>query len=201
MGDRTSDTERSVTATFTNAEAARSAIGALEDGGVDGSRIVLLGQQAAEASQEATTARQDERFIDRITKTIAGGMVFGGLVGATLGFIAAFFAFILPEGGSLQAGGVWALVVGGLVVGHIIGFLIFGLGRMKQSQAWERSYADVSEGPARVGVRSPDPAELATAVTVLREHHATEIEESAVDVRNEQTTGVPRQPEDRSRPT
>ncbi len=192
MSEATGSTEHSITGAFRSMEEARAAIGALEDRGVDGSRIVLLGDQAAQASTEATTARRDERFVDRISNTIAGGMLVGGLVGAALGFVAAFFAFILPEDGAMQAGGVWGFILGGAVAGSVLGFLVFGLARMKQSQAWEQSYADVSEGPARIAVRSPKRSEIDTAVTVLREHGAAEVQEQAdVGVANEQTTGMP----------
>ena len=192
MSEATGSTEHSITGAFRSMEEARAAIGALEDRGVDASRIVLLGDQAAQASSEATTARQDERFVDRMTKTIYGGMLFGGVIGALLGFVAGFFAFILPSEGSFQAGGVWGLVLGGLIAGHVLGFLVFGLARMKQSQAWEQSYADVSEGPARIAVRSPNRSEIDTAVKVLREHGAAEVQEQAdLRVANEQTTGMP----------
>src|SRR3712207_9172074 len=85
--------QHNVVACFPDMEAARKAVGALEDRGVDASRISLLGPQVAEAINQSDTAHRDERLMDEGTGTFLGGAAAGAGVGGAAGFLAGLAAF------------------------------------------------------------------------------------------------------------
>lgn len=162
-------------ASFPDIEAARAAIGSLEDHGIDASHISLLGRQAAEAIADADNASHDERLMDVEARTSATGIAAGAGIGGAAGFLAGVAAFGVPGIGPAVAGGIWAMVLGGAAAGSGVGLAVSGYARIKESEAWDLTYQDVSEGRVVVGVHTPDESELERALKVLRDGGADEI--------------------------
>ncbi|MDQ3028550.1 MAG: hypothetical protein M3R09_00665 [Actinomycetota bacterium] len=162
-------------ATFPDLPAAREAIGALEDRGVDGSHISLLGRQGEKAVEDPDTAGRDERMMDTHAKTAAGGIVGGAGVGGAVGFLAGIAAFGIPGVGPAVAGGIWALTLGGAAAGSGVGLAATSYAKIKQSEAWDLTYDTVSNGQVVVGVHTADESELEPAVGVLREHGSGDV--------------------------
>ena len=166
-----------VIACFGDMDAARKAIGALEDRGVDASRISLLGPQVAEAIEQSDTAHRDERIMEEHDKTVIGGGAAGAGVGGAAGFLAGLAAFGIPGAGPVIAGGIWALTLGGAAAGAGVGIAATGYARMKQSQAWELTYDAVSRGQVAVGVHASDESEAAKATDLLQSLGGSELRE------------------------
>lgn len=167
--------EYNVVALFGDMEAARKAVGALEDHGVDASHISLLGAQVAEAIEQSDTAHRDERIMDEQAGTAAGGIAAGGAIGGTAGFLAGLAAFGIPGAGPVIAGGIWALTLGGAAAGAGVGLAATGYARIKQSEAWELTYDAVSRGSVAVGVHSPDEGDVDRAVDVFSTHGGSDL--------------------------
>ena len=162
--------EHNVIASFADMDAARAAIGALEDHGVDAGRISLLGRQAAEAVHDPDSVGRDERMMDVQARTAAKGAAAGAGVGGTVGFLAGVAAFGVPGIGPAVAGGIWAMTLGGAAAGSGVGLATNAYARIKQSEAWEASYDTVSAGRVVVGVHTPDAGELEDAERILADH-------------------------------
>lgn len=158
------------TACFPDMVAAREAIGSLEQAGVAGSAISLLGPSAEAAANADDTTRQDEAMLQEGMKATLGGAVAGTGLGAAAGFMAGLVAFGIPGVGPAIGAGVWALTIGGAVAGGGVGFTAGAMAKMKQSQAWELTLGDVGEGWVVVGLHTDAQQEFDRGVAVLQEH-------------------------------
>ena len=167
--------DHNVIGTFPDLPAAREGIGALEDRGVDRSRISLLGRQGEEAVDDPDTAGRDERMMDTHAKSAARGIAGGAGVGGAVGFLAGIAAFGIPGVGPAVAGGIWALTLGGAAAGSGVGLAATSYAKIKESEAWDLTYDTVSEGQVVVGVHTGDESELHLAVDALREHGSGEV--------------------------
>lgn len=157
-----------VTAAFPGMESARGAIESLERTGVAGSRISLLGKQAEEAAEVRDTAQRDEATIEEGMRATIGGAAAGTGIGAAAGFVAGAAVFGIPGIGPAVGAGIWALTLGGAAAGGGVGFTAGAMANMKQSQAWELTLQEVSDGLVVVGVHTHDRDEFSSAVEALR---------------------------------
>lgn len=160
--------ERNVTACFPDMEGARRAIEALEHAGVPGSQISLLGPRAEEAADVADTKQVDERIIDEALRATVGGAAGGAGIGGAVGFLAGAAVFGIPGVGPAVGAGIWAATLGGAAAGGGVGFTAGAMARMKQSQAWELTLQEVSEGFVVVGAHTDDRKTFSDAVAALR---------------------------------
>jgi hypothetical protein len=167
--EETSFSAYNVTGCYPDMEGARAGVEALEEAGVAGSRISLLGQAAEEAAEVSDTRQRDEQTIREGMKSTIGGAAAGTGVGAAVGFIAGAVAFGIPGIGPAVAAGIWATTLGGAVAGGGVGFTAGAMARMKQSEAWELTLADVREGRVIVGAHTDDPEEFARASEALEQ--------------------------------
>lgn len=156
-----------ITACFPSMERARTAVEALEEGGIGGSSISLLGRAAEAAADRTDTAAVDEKIIQEGMKSTLGGAVVGTGIGAVAGFVAGAVVFGVPGIGPTVAAGLWALTIGGGVAGGGVGFVAGAMVRMKQSQAWALTLSDVGEGYVVVGVHTDDRQEYDHAAEIL----------------------------------
>jgi hypothetical protein len=179
MTDHATDfAQHNVIATYPDMEGARKAVGALEDKGIDASRISLLGPKAEDATAGddlADTAMHDERTMDEHAGTVASGIAAGAGIGGVAGFLAGLAAFGIPGAGPVVAGGIWALSLGGAAAGSGVGLAATAYARIKSSEAWDLTYESVSGGNVAVGVHTDDERELASAVEVLRGAGASDL--------------------------
>jgi len=154
-----------VLASFPDMEAARDAIRALGQAGVDGGDIALLGPEAEEAARPEHDHERESGALEDVARGAAKGAAVGAPAGAAA---AAATAGAL----SIAVPGVGTLVGSGLLgawFGGGIGAITGGVSRMSPSDAWELTYASVSERRCVVGVHSEAPETLAKAEGVLAE--------------------------------
>lgn len=150
-------------------DSARDAIESLERAGVAGSRISLLGKQAAEAAEVRDTAQRDEATIEHGMRATIGGAAAGTGIGAAAGFLAGAAVFGIPGIGPAVGAGIWALTLGGAAAGGGVGFTAGAMANMKQSQAWELTFQEVGDGLVVVGTHSHDRGEYESAVHTLQD--------------------------------
>lgn len=158
-----------VTARFRDMAAAQEAIELLEEQGIAGSNISLLGPAAEAAAEAADTSGSDVDTLRKGTRATVGGGLLGTAIGAVLGFLVGLAAF-----GGLSAA-VIALAIGLGVAGGGVGFTAGAMLRMKQSQAWELTLGETDTEPVIVGVHADEDAVVGQAVGILRETRAEEV--------------------------
>jgi hypothetical protein len=167
-------------ATYPDRPAAREAIAALENRGVDAGHIGLGGRLASAAEQatsRADTRQRDQAVAAKSGRIAGGGILIGAVVGALLGALSSFLAFGGAATGQFT-GGLVAFAIGGAAAGAGVGLAVGAYSRVKQSQAWETTYDDAGGafGEVTVEVRTDDREEFDTAVEVLRSHDARRLE-------------------------
>jgi hypothetical protein len=172
-----------VLATFSSMEEARDVIAALERRGVDGNKISLLGRQAEEAARpdERQTGEKDAGLAADAGKSAGTGAAAGGAIGGAVGFLAGAAAFGIPGVGPAVGAGIWATTLGGAAFGTGVGLLQGGIAGVKESEAWQLTYASVQEGKVIVGVHAEDEDLVAGAEEVFREHGGTSIDRFDVE--------------------
>ncbi|HUH08090.1 MAG TPA: hypothetical protein VML96_09815 [Egibacteraceae bacterium] len=161
--------EHNILATFGDKAGARAAMEQLETGGVDAASISLHPDDEAVDDRNDTQVR-DREVAGKGLRTAAGGMIIGAVVGALLGVLGGLIAFGDPTEG-LGVWGTVAFALGGAAAGAGVGLIAAGAGRMKQSQAWESSWAPTGGGEFVVGVHSETRDEIARAEEVLAERN------------------------------
>lgn len=137
-----------VVAAVRHAREARSAIEALERGGVEASRISLLGSHPA--GVEPASPR---RGVARVGRLFGAGLGLGAIAGMVIGWMA-------DIGGS-AAPVLWA-VFGAIIGGFVVAVSSFGV-----SMAWWRTFTAERSGTLAVGVHTPEPTEADLAEQVL----------------------------------
>jgi hypothetical protein len=155
-----------VAARFSDLEHARAAIEALENSGVDGDDIKLLGSAAEEAAIEPTQSDADRRAVKQVLSHTARASVVWGLIGAVAGL--AVGAFVLWISGSWDVP-AWLLVfalLGGFLASTVAAMI--GAERsVSESDAWASTFQDTGEGPVWVAVRAPDDRQVEKARRAL----------------------------------
>jgi hypothetical protein len=144
-----------VLAQYPDLEAARHAIQQLEQQGVDGDDIALVGSSARALERGATRERSDSRILSHSGLAIVAGVIMGGLVGAVLGAITIGVILLLWSG--LDARGwVYGLMVAWFTAG---GALLGAFGGVSRSIGFSESmaitYEDEPPSPPWLAVYGP----------------------------------------------
>lgn len=184
--ERSSWGQYNVTAAYHDMAGARKGVEALERHGVEVDDISLLGRAAEEAVAPETRGERDDKFMDQTRNVGVGGGLAGAGAGGTLGFLAGIAAFGIPGVGPVVGGGILAMVAGGAVAGAGVGITAAAMTRMKQSEAWEATYASVEAGEVVVAMHTANEAEFERAYKVLEgsgtdELHAFDAEGTPLD--------------------
>lgn len=157
-----------LSADFPDTRRARDAVSTLEQRGVRGSSIKLIGERRA-AVEEARTAHRDERFLRFVGRTMMTGAVLGALLGAVVGVAV----------GAATAGlftvGMWATTAGlaGMCAG--VGFFLTVILRTPQSEAGTAAVEESGDGSVTVEIEARDDDEVATAERAFRSTSASEV--------------------------
>lgn len=157
-----------LSADFPDTRRARDAVSTLEQRGVRGSSIKLVGQRRA-AVQEARTAHRDERFLRFVGRNMmagaALGALLGGIVGAAVGTVTA----------GLFTVGMWAATAGiaGMCAG--VGFFLTVILRTPESEAGTAAVEESGDGRVTVEIEARDDDEVATAERAFRSTSASEV--------------------------
>jgi hypothetical protein len=166
-----------VIAAFPDMDAARHAIGALEEQGVDAGAISLLGQAAEQAQHQAEEPYRDEEFSGKAMRVGVGGALAGTAIGGVLGFALGMLGFGVPGLDPVNAGGLWAATLGGAAAGGGVGVIATANAKIKQSEAWELAHQPVEAGQVIVGVHSEAENEVHTAAAILRQQNPLSVNE------------------------
>jgi hypothetical protein len=171
-GDDPPPGHHSVTARYLGMEAARRAVERLEEHGVAASSIRLLGAAAEQADRATATGARDDRLMAFAVRSVVTGMLLGGVAGAVLAGGAGLWWF------GLAGLGLAGAALAGAVGGAYMGFMLGGVAKVKQSEAWELTYQDAPEdfSEVGVGVRTADAAEADRAERALRQTDPVTIE-------------------------
>jgi hypothetical protein len=158
-------------AVFLSMGQARSAIDALERGGVEAASISLLGPGAEEARRSTDTRRRDERSFRRLGRRTMAGVVAGALIGAVIGLLLGLFLFGLPGAGPVLRASVWFTALGGAAVGAIVTGIVGAYSSVDMTPAFELTLEPVHADHVLVGVHASDRDAAERGAGILRSVH------------------------------
>jgi hypothetical protein len=167
-----------VAANFPDMQAARSAIEALENAGVDGDDIDLLGRRAEAARVPTSPARADRRVAVHMVQRIALGALVGAAGGAVVGVVLGLVVLAATSTGG-GAGLVFAFGLIGVGLGVVVTVFLSFERSVGLSDAWPLTFEDVPEGSVWVAVYSRDPRTEERAHDALARLHPLELRRGA----------------------
>jgi hypothetical protein len=150
-------------ATYADMTAARTAIDALQYGGVDPADIQLLGaaaDAARRADEQRNSAARDLPLVRRVLWRGVWWSIVGAPVGALLGGALALVG--------LQIINWWFTVLLWALFGHLLGGMIGAYAALGIGTAWEMTFQDVEGMPVVLAVRATTPDAAARADRLLR---------------------------------
>ncbi|HEX6311955.1 MAG TPA: hypothetical protein VF152_10035 [Acidimicrobiia bacterium] len=153
---RPSGVPAAVAASFPDMEAARGAIEALENVGVDGDDIDLLGQRAEAARVPSSPSRADRRVAGHMARRIALGAVVGAGAGALVGVVLGLIVLAVTSVGG-GAGLVFAFGLIGVGMGVVVMVFLSFERSVGFSDAWPLTFEDAPEGSVWVAIYTRDP--------------------------------------------
>lgn len=162
-----------IVATFAGLSEARRAIEALQYR-IDATHMTLMGSRAEAAETRAQERVADRQVTDRVERQLFRGGVVGALIGAAAGAIIGVLLVALTTAPAVT------IVVTTLVVALLMtAFWPYGkvITKLGNNDAWEQTLAGVPDGPVQLGIRTADAQEREWALTTVKAHHATNIEE------------------------
>ena len=159
-------------------DAARVAIESLENAGIDGDDIELLGQPVENARPAPNPKVVDKRVARHLLPRIAVGALFGAAAGVGFGLAVALVLASVAEslGG---AGFVFAITLVGVGLGAVVGALINFERSVGLSDAWPLTFDDVPDGVVWLAVYTADRQAVNRAADRLAEHHPLELRKGA----------------------
>lgn len=166
-------TDHNVVGTFADLDAAREAITALNEVGVDADDISMLGRQVEEVSSDPDTRLRDLESTADLTKKSAQaagvGTVVGGIAGAA--------AFVIPGIGPVLGSGILAALAGGAIAGGVVGGMVGAIDATELGPEWEVTYgAPLQEGKVLVAVHARDDEQAGQAAKALEKQGAADID-------------------------
>ena len=152
-------------ARFESPEQARAAIQRLENSGIDGTDIELLGSGADKARVPRAPGPQDRRFTRYIVPRVAIGAVVGAVAGAVLGLIVGLIVGAVVD---TSAGVVVACAVFGAIAGATVGAFVRFERNIGFSNDWSATFVDTRGKPLWVAVRARDKTSFERARNALQ---------------------------------
>lgn len=153
-------------ARFESMEIARAAIERLENSGVDGSDIQLLGS-GAETRSPPNPQSEDADIGSYVLPRVASGTIIGAVAGAAAGLVVGIGLRTATEL-SITAGMIVAFVLAGLLVGSVTGAFVGLERRVGFSETWTRTFDERTSGPLWVAVRARDQTVFERARNALQ---------------------------------
>jgi len=164
-----------IVARFADLDAARSAIETLEDAGLDGVDIHVLGLTTSTPTREQTRTA-DWRITKFLTRRIIGGIMVGELVGIIVGAIAGLLLLAITEPAS-RLGQSVAVTLAGFGLCATLGALISFERAGTLSDAWPDMFFDPSGGSLWVGAHTHDTVQHQRALDKVQKLHPLELRE------------------------
>jgi hypothetical protein len=122
---------------------ARHAIEELEDHGVDGNDIALVGEGAVEAEHDPERVERDQRFLRHTVLSVVTGAVLGGLAGIVIGALCiGAVVLVWPDGIDHP---LWAFAfVSGFVMaaGTVLGGFVAIARHTGFSESWDATFGN-----------------------------------------------------------
>jgi predicted phage tail protein len=142
---------KEVVATYRDAEAARTAIQALERHGVDADRIRMIATPGVRTPKTDDAMREPDMAVTRKVGTRALGTSAGlAVVAGVAVFVLARFVLDSAMGAALAFG------VGAFMAGGALGFFLGGVSVLAVSDEWGETFE--ATGPATIAVHVPEDA-------------------------------------------
>jgi hypothetical protein len=158
-------------ARFADLVGARDAIKALENAGIDGDEIALLGP-AAERARRPVNPKPTDR---RVVLYLAGRVLRGALIGAAIGLVVAtLVGVVVLLVTDLAAGLLVACVLGGAFLGATVGAFVSVERSVGLADDWALTFEEAT-GPVWVGVYTSDASDRARARQALERAHPLEL--------------------------
>ena len=145
--------ENNIVGAFDSVRTARAVIESLENAGVEGSDISLLGAHLADGPADEAPAAADSP-VTKVGRNVVVGAAAGGVAGAALSVA------VLDV--STMAAALLGLVMGAALGGVIGGFAGVGI-----AAAWRNTFRPLRRGNIAVGVHSADPEAISLALDVM----------------------------------
>jgi enoyl-CoA hydratase/carnithine racemase len=167
-----------VAASFPSMDAARDAIESLENAGIDGDDIELLGEPVDNTRPAPNPKIVDKRVARHLVPRILTGGLTGAAVGAGFGLVLALVLAVVAD--SLGGGGfVFAITLVGIGLGAVVGALINFERRVGLSDSWPLTFDDTPAGVVWLAVYTADRHAVNRAADRLAEHHPLELRKGA----------------------
>lgn len=147
-----------VVAAYGNVGHARMVIEALENAGIDGGDISLLGAQPAHGGDNVSPA-SDDGPMSRIAGRTMAGAAIGGVIGVGAGLVA-LGGMIAPFPAALSGA-----VVGAGTGGAISAAMNIGIAR-----AWRDTFSRIRPGNVAVGVHTESPSIVERASSIMESY-------------------------------
>ena len=160
--------EHNIVAVFSDSDAARQAMVALQSAGVDEKDMSLVGRQVAEAKADHDPISRDTNMAKDIGGAAGKGAAMGLGAGAIAGLIGGAIAFGIPGIGPVVGSGIWASVLGGAAAGAAVGGVTGPIATMGMDDDWGDSFHDaLKENRVLLAVHADTQTEIETAVKTL----------------------------------
>lgn len=154
--------------------AARAAIEALENAGVDGDDIELLGRRAEAARTPASPSAADRRVAGHLLRRLGLGALVGAAGGALVGVVLGLVVLAVTSTES-GAGLVAAFVLTGIGLGVVVSAFLSFERSVGFSSAWPLTFEDAPEGSVWVAVYSRESHVQERAHDTLARRHPLEL--------------------------
>ena len=155
--------EHVVVGVFQDAKAARRAVEALRDAGIDESAVSFVCRDEG-IPRESVEGQFTEEVVDEVEDGLVEGALVGTAAGGLAGLLAGALGSVIPGVGPVVGTGIWAAIAGAMGADATMGLMLGGMRKM-----WELTYRDaVTEGRALVSVHSDDVEVVERAEAVIR---------------------------------
>ena len=158
---------------------ARAALESLENAGVDGDDLELVGPSADAARTPDDPKLPDRRAARHIGGRLAFGIVFGAIAGALLGLVVGVIAVAITNEDTREVALTFAFVIVGIGLGATTGGFISFERSVGTSEAWPLTFEDAPEGPVWVAVYSHRRQTTERAERELARRHPVELRREA----------------------
>jgi hypothetical protein len=174
-----------VVATYADAAAARAAMTALEQKGLEANRIALRGSAPARAAGPKDGGRLRTQDM-RATSNVARRVIVGAVVGAVIAFVVLLAAWSLLDVDLPFSAVLVVALIGGGTAGAFVGGFLAGASKLPvKGEEWEDTFDPEAQGAGEtsVAVHTDDEAELRLAVSALEGTHPARLERFGPDGR------------------
>ena len=154
---------------------ARDVVRALDNAGIDGNDLRLVGP-AAEAAATATTNETADRRVTRyVTPRVVAGTAIGAVVGAAVGLVASLLALAAKDDVSSGAALVTMATLGVALLGAVVGAMLTFERTVSLSEDWPMTFEETGTADVWVAVYTEDAVTRARAADTLERFDPVEI--------------------------